>query len=171
MLRRTETSISVEHDVDRSTTALFAVLVDPRRHVAMDASGMLRAAEGAVVIDHIDQVFSMAMHYPSLRGYITDNRVVEFEPNSCLTWATGRRGQPAAGVRWGWQLISLKGSRTRIVHTYDWSRVVDPAVLQRVSFPRVSPARLQESVERLVALASTGPVEGKIPVSMRFYPA
>ena len=131
MLRRTETSISVEQDVDRSTTALLAVLVDPRRHVEMDGSGMLRAAEGAVVIDHVDQVFSMAMHYPSLGDYITDNRVVEFVPNSCLTWATGRRGQPAAGVRWGWQLISLKGSRTRIVHTYDWSRVVDPAVLQR----------------------------------------
>lgn len=74
ILRRTETSISVEQDVDRSTTALFAVLVDPRRHVEMDGSGMLRAGEGAVVIDHVDQVFSMAMHYPSL---VTTSRTTE----------------------------------------------------------------------------------------------
>ena len=121
----------------------------------MDASGMLRAAEDAMVIDHVDQVFSMAMHYPSLGDYITDNRVVEFEPDRRLTWATGRRGQPAAGVRWGWQLTALEDSRKWIVHTYDWSRVVDPAVLQRVSFPRVSPEQLQESVDRLVALART----------------
>ena len=155
MLRRTETSISIEQDADSSRTALFAVLVDPRRHVEMDASGMLRAAEDAMAIDHVDQVFSMAMHCPSLDYYITDNRVVEFERDRRLTWATGRRGQPFAGVRWGWQLRALKDSRTRVVHTYDWSRVVDPAVLQRVSFPRVSPEHLQESVDRLVALAST----------------
>jgi len=49
-------------------------LVDPRRHVEMDGSGMLRAGEGAVVIDHVDQVFSMAMHYPSL---VTTSRTTE----------------------------------------------------------------------------------------------
>jgi len=40
----------------------------------MDGSGMLRAGEGAVVIDHVDQVFSMAMHYPSL---VTTSRTTE----------------------------------------------------------------------------------------------
>lgn len=68
---------------------------------------MLRAAEDALVIERVDQVFSMAMHYPSLGDYVTDNRVV------------------------------------------------DPAVLQPVSFPRVSPEQLQDSVYRLIALAST----------------
>ena len=99
-------------------TTLFKVLADPpyrhlgaschyalpgwvRRHVEMDASGMLRAIEDATIIDHVDPVFSMALHHPSLGDYITDNRVVEFEPDRRLTWATGRRGQPPAGVRWG----------------------------------------------------------------------
>ena len=111
--------------------------------------------EDALVIERVDQVFSMAMHYPSLGDYVTDNRVVEFERDARLTWVTCRRGQPVAGVRWGWQLTALEEDRTRVVHTYDWSRVVDPAVLQRVSFPRVSPEQLQDSVDRLIALAST----------------
>ncbi len=155
MLRRTDTSITLEQDADSSATALFAVLADPRRHVEMDGSGMLQAAENAAVIDHVDQVFSMAMHYPSLGDYITDNRVVEFKPDRRLTWATGRRGQPPAGVRWGWQLTPLDDAHTRIVYTYDWSRVTDPAVLARVSFPRVSPDQLQASVARLIALAGS----------------
>jgi len=84
-----------------------------------------------------------------------DNRVVEFEPDRRLTWATGRRGQPPAGVRWGWQLTPLDDAHTRIVHTYDWSRVTDPAVLARVSFPQVSPDQLQARVDRLIALAGS----------------
>ena len=84
---------------------------------------MLRAAEDALVIDHVDQVFSTAMHFQSLGDYSTDNRVVEDEPDSRLTWATERRAQPAAGGRWGWQLTALEEDRTRVVHTYDGSRV------------------------------------------------
>lgn len=154
-MRRTDTSITLEQDAASSAPALFALLADPRRHVQMDASGMLQAAADATVIDHVEQVFSMAMHYPSLGDYITDNRVVDFEPDRRLTWATGRRGQPPAGVRWGWQLTPLNDAQTRIVHTYDWSRVTDPAVLARVSFPRVSPDQLQASVDRLIALADS----------------
>ena len=155
MLRRTPTSITLEQDADSPAASLFAVLVDPRRHVELDGSGMLRSAEDATVIDHVDQVFSMAMHYPSLGDYITDNRVLEFAPDRRLVWTTGRRGQPPAGVRWGWELTPLDEAHTRVVHTYDWSQVTDPAVLARVSFPRVSPVQLQASVGRLIALASS----------------
>ena len=154
-MRRTDTSITLEQDADSPAPALFAVLADPRCHVEMDGSGMLQAAEDAKVIDHVGQVFSIAMHYPSLGDYVTDNRVVEFEPDRRLAWATGRRGQPPAGVRWGWQLTPLAEAGTRIVHTYDWSRVTDLAVLARVSFPRVSPDQLQASIDRLIALAGS----------------
>lgn len=114
-MRRTDTSITLEQDADSSAPALFALLADPRSHVQMDASGMLQATEDATVIDHVEQVFSMAMHYPSLGDYITDNRVVEFEPDRCLTWATGRRGQPPAGVRWGWQLTPASPRRVATI--------------------------------------------------------
>jgi hypothetical protein len=162
MLSRTDTSITVEQVADTSAAALFAVLALPRRQVEMDGSGMLQAVADpsdvadvadVTVINHVDQVFSMAMYHPSLGHYVTDNRVIEFEPDRRLSWATSRHGQPPPGVRWGWQLTPLDDGRTRIVHTYDWSRVTDPAVLARVSFPRVSPEQLQGSVDRLVALA------------------
>jgi len=58
-------------------------------------------------------------------------------------------------VRWGWQLTPLDDAHTQIIHTYDWSRVTDPAVLARVSCPRVSPDQLQASVARLIALAGS----------------
>lgn len=76
----------------------------------------------------------MAMHYPSPSDYITDNRVVEFEPDRRLTWATGRARTAPCPSALGWQLTPLDDAHTRIVYTYDWSRVTDPAVLARVSF-------------------------------------
>ena len=134
MIEQTAQAIRVTETADASAADLFAVLADPRRHVEIDGSGMLRAEVGARPLTAVGQVFTMAMHYPSLGDYRTDNHVVTFVPDRQLAWATARAGRPPAGVRWGWTLEPLGPARTTVVHDYDWSRVSDPAVLARVTF-------------------------------------
>jgi hypothetical protein len=151
VIESTDTALVVVETVDRSAAALFAVLADPRRHTEIDGSGTLQADVDARPITAVGQIFTMAMHYPSLGHYRTDNHVLEFEPDHRIVWTTARAGQPPAGVRWGWQFDPAGPDRTTIRHRYDWSQVTDPAVLARVSFPRVSAEALQETVRRLVA--------------------
>lgn len=137
-----------------SASALFAVLCDPRRHVEVDGSGMLQADVDAHPVTGVGEMFTMEMHYPSLGDYRTENHVVEFEPDRAIAWTTTRAGAKPAGVIWRWQLTPIAERRTDVVHTYDWSAVTDPAVLARVTFPRVSGEELRQSVHRLIAAAA-----------------
>lgn len=146
-----DTRIVVERTAPGAPAAYFAVLADPRRHVEIDGSGTVRAAAGSQVVTGVGQVFTMEMTHASLGEYRTENHVVDFEPGHLIAWMTAREGLPPAGVRWSWELDPAGDGGTRIVHTYDWSRVVDPAVLARVSFPRVPADALRDTVARLVA--------------------
>jgi uncharacterized protein YndB with AHSA1/START domain len=154
VIEQSDTMIRVEETVDVPAEQLFAVLADPRRHVQVDGSGMLQADVGTSPITGVGQVFTMAMHYPALGDYRTDNHVLEFDQGRRIVWTTAREGQPPAGVRWSWDLLPDGDGRTTVVHTYDWSRVTDPAVLARVTFPRVSADALAASVARLAAAAA-----------------
>lgn len=153
VIEQSQSGIVVTETVGASAATLFAVLTDPRRHVEIDGSGMLQADVTSRPISGVGQVFTMAMRYPSLGDYRTENHVLEFEPDRRIVWTTAREGRPPAGVQWGWTLEAVGPQETRVVHSYDWSNVVDPAVLARVSFPRVSAADLQTSVQHLAAAA------------------
>ena len=155
VMEQTPTRIVVRAAVDVPAAALFAVLADPQRHLDIDGSGMLQASGGTEPITETGQVFTMEMRYPSLGDYRTENHVVEFEAERTIAWMTAREGQPPAGVRWSWEFQPENAHRTTIVHTYDWSRVHDPAVLARVSFPRVSGEALEQSVQRLALVAGS----------------
>jgi hypothetical protein len=154
MIEQTATGIVVRTTVDVPAEDLFAVLTDPRRHVDIDGSGMLRPGADARPVTDAGQVFTMEMHYPSLGDYRTENHVVEHVAGRRIAWMTAREGRPPAGVRWSWELVPVDDRRTTVVHTYDWSQVVDPAVLARVSFPRVSGEAMQDTVRRLAEAAS-----------------
>ena len=154
MIEQTETRIVVRATVEVPAADLFAVLADPLRHLEMDGSGMLRAGADNSPITGVGQVFTMEMHYPSLGNYRTENHVVDFQDGRGIAWMTAREGQPPAGVRWSWELQPKTAGSTTVIHTYDWSQVIDPAVLARVSFPRVPADALEASVRRLALAAS-----------------
>lgn len=152
-IEHTDTSISICVDVHARAGDLFAVLADPRRHVEIDGSDMLRGMDptSPVPLTAFGEVFTMRMSHPARGEYRTDNHVVEIEHDRRISWATAREDAPPVGVWWTWILEPMDGQRTRITHRYDWSRVTDPAVLEKVRFPFVPAADLQASVERLVA--------------------
>lgn len=154
MIQQSATGIVVTSTVRVPAGDLFAVLADPRRHVEIDGSGMLRPGADAQPVTGAGQVFTMEMHLPSLGDYRTENHVVDFVDGRSIAWMTAREGQPPAGVRWSWELLPADDGCTTVVHGYDWSRVTDPAVLARVSFPRVSAEAMQESVRRVAAAAT-----------------
>lgn len=150
---RTPTRIRVRAELDAPVAALFAVLADPRRHPEIDGSGMVQAAADAAPITAVGQVFTMSMFRADLGDYRTDNHVLDFTDGRRIAWATAREGQPPAGVRWVWALDPTDGDATIVTHTYDWTDVTDPAVLARVSFPRVQPEELVATLRALEAAA------------------
>jgi len=155
VITKTDTSIIIDEVINVAAHELFAAVADPSRHREMDGSATLRGQVANPVITAVDQIFTMEMFYPSIGEYRTDNLVVEFEQDRRIAWMTSREGQPPAGVRWGWAFESIGRQQTIVTHTYDWSKVTDPAILARVSFPRVSADQLTKSVLNLASIATT----------------
>jgi hypothetical protein len=60
-------------------------------------------------------------------------------------------GERPPGHLWRWELEPLGDTRTRVTHTYDWSRLTDPYRLARAR--RTTTANLRASLDRLADLA------------------
>jgi hypothetical protein len=128
----------------------------------------VRAARGTSVLTDTGQVFVMAMDqtaigHPEVADYETENLVVEFVPGRSITWETARPGKHPTGLWWSWAVEPLGTGRARVTHTYDWSRVTDPALLARISFPRIPEDALRRTLDRLAAaVESPGAGSGRV---------
>ena len=56
---------------------------------------------------------------------------------------------------WMWELKPTSSSSTDVTLTYDWSKVTDRDILQKVSFPLVSEEQLEASLGHLAAAVSS----------------
>lgn len=154
MTDTTAPRIVVRRTVQAPASRVFALLADPTRHPEIDGSHTLRAAVGTAPIAAVGEVFVMEMHREDRvagADYRTDNHVIRFKPDRRIAWATALVGNPPSGFFWEWELQSEDELTTEVVHTYDWSQVTDPAVLARVSFPAVSAAQMQATLDSLAA--------------------
>lgn len=156
----------VTREVAADAGTVFALLADPRRHPEIDGSDTVRAAAGTSVLTGTGQVFVMSMDqtalgHPEVSDYETENLVVEFVPDALLTWETARPGKHPTGLWWSWALEPLGPGRVRVTHTYDWSRVTDPALLARINFPRIPEDALRRTLDRLAAAVETPGVSGR----------
>jgi uncharacterized protein YndB with AHSA1/START domain len=124
--------ISISRDIDAPTHELFAYLVRPAHHVAIDGSGMVRAGDEEQVLSGAGDVFEMQMCNDFLGDYVIENQVVEFEPDRRIAWepvlketdhpeARTMIGVPAH-LRWVWELTPLPDGRSRVTEAYDLSR-------------------------------------------------
>jgi hypothetical protein len=118
---------AVSRRIAAPATDIFGVLTDPRRHVELDGSGMVRGAVTGGPVHGVGDVFVMAMHFPALGDYQMENRVVEYERDRRIGWepAPGlghpAAGQPPAGHRWTFALAP-DGDATIVTEVYDCSR-------------------------------------------------
>lgn len=149
----TDHSIIVRTTIASPPEQVFALLADPGRHPALDGSGMVRGVVDTAPLTEVGQTFVMDMHQPHLGDYRTENTVTDLHAGRRIAWTTAREGATPAGVRWQWDVLPVAGG-TEVVHTYDWSKVTDPGVLARVSFPRVSAEQLRGTMDRLAAALS-----------------
>jgi hypothetical protein len=84
-------------------------------------------------------------------GAIRENHVVEFEEGRLIAWQPSGVGRRPPGHLWRWELEPTGTARTRVTHTYDWTRLTDKKRLPRAQW--TTPDRLHASLDRLATLA------------------
>jgi hypothetical protein len=124
--------VTVSRRITAPASAIFEVLVDPRRHVELDGSGMLRGAVTSEVISGVGDVFVMKMYFDALGDYEMNNHVIEYEPGRRIGWEpeSGRGHRDASaevsqrrwGHRWSYELEPDGPDATIVTEIYDCSR-------------------------------------------------
>ncbi len=153
MTQGTATRIVVRRTVSAPAAEVFAVLADPARHPEIDGSQLVRAAVDSRPLSAVGDVFTMEMTRAG-RDYLTENQVTVFKADRRIAWTTALPGDDPSGFFWAWELQAEDALTTEVVHTHDWSAVTDPAVLARVTFPRISAAQMQQTLDRLATAVS-----------------
>ncbi len=147
--------LTVERVIPASTAAIFNVLTNPKRHLELDGSGFIRADEHAERIKAVGDVFTMDMEGEHMGGeYKTDNHVTGYSENALVAWKTAPAGTEPPGWEWIWELTSQGADETLVRLTYDWSKVTDKEILQKVTFPLITEAQLEDSLVRLADAAA-----------------
>ena len=69
--------------------------------------------------------------------YQTDNVVSAYDENKMIGWKTAPAGTEPPGWEWLWE-FKRTAATTTVTITYDWSKVTDQDLLQKVGFPLVA---------------------------------
>ena len=116
--------LEVQRAVAATPEEIFAVLTDPRGHVAIDSSGMLMEASGDAVAG-VGDTFVVHMDRESLNDYPlglydVTVEIVTFEQDREIAWTI--RGQLNIGHVYGYRLEPIEQG-TLVTSYYDWSAI------------------------------------------------
>jgi len=137
---------SASREIAASADRIFELIADPVQHPRFDGNDNLVAAVDGRRVTAVGDVFAMT----TTKGNTRENHVVEFEEGRRIAWTPAEPGQEPPGHLWRWELEPIDPSRTRVVHTYDWTRLTDE---KRIPRARATTAdRLRASIDRLAAL-------------------
>ena len=151
-----DTRITVSRIIDAPAPEIFDVLTLPARHREIDGSGFVVSDDRTDRITGVGQVFRMNMTGDHMGGdYQTENHVTGYDKNRLVAWRTTPAGTEPPGWEWMWELKPTSSSSTDVTLTYDWSKVTDQDILQKVSFPLVSEEQLEASLGNLAAAVSS----------------
>jgi len=139
--------VSASREIAASTNRIFELIADPAQQPLWDGNDNLAKAEPGQRIHSVGDVFIMTL----TGGDIRDNHIVEFEEGRRIAWFPSESGRRPPGHLWRWELEPLTDTRTRVTHTYDWSRLTDENRLPRAR--QTTPERLRASLDRLVEIA------------------
>ncbi len=146
--------INVQRTINAPAGAVFDVLSNPHKHVELDGSGFVRGLDRGDRITKVGQQFRMNMAGDHMGGeYQTDNVVSAFDQNKMIGWKTAPAGNEPPGWEWLWELKSAGSDSTVVSLTYDWAQVTDQGLLDKISFPLVTAAQLDDSLVKLAEVA------------------
>jgi uncharacterized protein YndB with AHSA1/START domain len=138
--------VSASREIAAGPQEIFELIADPARQPRWDGNDNLAEAATGQRIRRIGDVFVMR----NTGGNVRENHVVEFDEGRRVAWTPADPGKPPAGHLWRWELDPIEASRTRVTHTYDWTRLTDENRLPRAR--ATSAGKLQASLDRLAAL-------------------
>ena len=150
-------TISVSITIKAPAEAIFAILVDPANHTAIDGTGWVRDPLDPQILTGPGQIFRMAMYHAGHPNgnYEMANRVEVFDPPHAISWKPGYDPGDGnlrfAGWIWRYNIAPLDPSESEVSLSYDWSGVPED-VRQQGQFPPFSPDHLDNSLIRLAQL-------------------
>jgi hypothetical protein len=140
--------IEVPRTIEATPEAIFAVLTDPRGHVAIDSSGMLMSATGETVravgdtfVVHMDRE---ALNDFPLGLYDVTVAISSFESDRAIGWTVLGAIEPPLRHVYGYTLEPLERG-TLVTSYYDWSDA-DPVWLEADIFPIISEGALRATL-------------------------
>lgn len=140
-------------ELDAPAAAVFELIADPARQPDWDGNDNLAHADLGQRVRAVGDVFTTTLTI----GAVRENHVVEFTEGRLLAWMPAEPGGPPVGHLWRWEVESLEGGRSRVIHTYDWTRLEDPGRVERARW--TTPDRLRASIDGLARVAERpGPV-------------
>jgi hypothetical protein len=148
--------LEVQRAVAASAGEIFAVLRDPRGHVAIDSSGMLMAASGDTVAK-VGDTFVVHMDREALNDYPlglydVTVEIVTFEPDREIAWTV--HGQLDLGHVYGYRLEPI-AEGTLVTSYYDWSRA-EQSWKDAAIFPVIPESALRATLGILARTVAPG---------------
>ena len=141
--------VTSTREIAAAADSIFALIADPSQQPRWDGNDNLARAEAGQRVHGVGDVFVMTL----TRGSVRENHVVEFEEGRRIAWTPAEPGKRPPGHLWRWELEPVGASRTRVTHTYDWTRLSDSNRLPRAR--ATTAERLAASIDRLAALAES----------------
>lgn len=138
----------VRREVAAAPATVFALLSDPRGHVAIDSSGMLQSADGDPVRQVGDE-FVVHMDREALNDYPMGKYdvtviITRFEQDALIEWTISGVIQPPIRHLYGYRLEPTE-TGTRVTSYYDWSQI-DEQYRDKGIFPVIPEAALRATL-------------------------
>jgi hypothetical protein len=151
----TSDAITVRTTIKSPSEAIFAILVDPTKHAAVDGIGWVRDPVDTQLLTASGQIFRMSMFLERFGHYEMANRVEVFDPPHSISWMPGHDSGDGiirfGGWIWRYDLVPVGSSETEVSLTYDWSDV--PIEARRPGqFPPFPVEHLNNSLTRIAEL-------------------
>jgi uncharacterized protein YndB with AHSA1/START domain len=145
--------VIASREIAAGADQIFELIADPGQQPRWDGNDNLANAEVGQRVRAFGDIFTMTLTNDRVR----ENHVVEFVEGRRIAWTPSEVGEQPPGHLWRWELESLDDHRTRVTHTYDWTRLTDQHRLARAR--ETTSDMLQASLDRLAELAEHHPTE------------
>lgn len=139
--------VSATREIAAAAGLIFELIAEPTQQPGWDGNDNLAEAPPGQRVRAVGDMFTMT----TTKGHVRQNHVVEFDEARLIAWQPAEPEMEPPGHLWRWELEPVDSTRTRVTHTYDWTRLTDE---NRVPRARATTAqRLHASLDRLAALA------------------